>query len=256
MRPDLPTLDRRPDLQPLGAARLPGGARPPRLPARPGAIVVDDGSARPPAEVVPGRLDATLVARPRGARNAGAARAAGRFLAFTDDDCAPDPGWLRALAARLAAAPDALVGGHTINVLRGNPYATASQLLVDYLYDYYNAGPDGARFFTSNNMALAAAGARRLRHHLPPRGGGGPGVVRPLAPGWGALVYAPGAIVRHAHALTPRRFWRQHLNYGRGAFHFHQTRARRGRDRVRVEPPSFYLNLLPSRGRSCRGRCP
>ena len=70
------------------------------------------------------------------------------------------------------------------------------------------------------------------------------------------LLYAPEAVVFHAHALSPRRFWRQHFNYGRGAFHFHQARARAGGSggRVRVEPPSFYLNLLRYPLARARGR--
>jgi len=32
--------------------------------------------------------------------------------------------------------------------------------------------------------------------------------------------------------------------YGRGAFRFRQARAQRGQRRIRVEPLSFYLNLL------------
>lgn len=37
--------------------------------------------------------------RPAAARNAGARAARGRHLAFTDDDCWPEAGWLRELAA-------------------------------------------------------------------------------------------------------------------------------------------------------------
>jgi hypothetical protein len=43
-----------------------------------------------------------------------------------------------------------------------------------------------------------------------------------------------------------RRFVNQHFNYGRGADFLHRTRARydgAGR-RPKLEPPSFYLNLV------------
>ena len=40
-------------------------------------------------------------AGPAAARNAGAARAKGELLAFTDDDCQVTAGWLRAFAARV-----------------------------------------------------------------------------------------------------------------------------------------------------------
>jgi hypothetical protein len=50
--------------------------------------------------------------------------------------------------------------------------------------------------------------------------------------------------VYHSHPLTLRAFLRQHFNYGRGAFRFHQARARQGLEPIGVEPLSFYLNLL------------
>ncbi|NES72634.1 MAG: glycosyl transferase, partial [Okeania sp. SIO2D1] len=58
------------------------------------------------------------------------------------------------------------------------------------------------------------------------------------------MVTVPDAQIYHAHKLTLRSFWRQHFNYGRGAFHFHQLRAQRGIGEIKVEPFSFYYNLL------------
>jgi hypothetical protein len=58
------------------------------------------------------------------------------------------------------------------------------------------------------------------------------------------MTYAPEALVYHAHALTFRTFWRQHFHYGCGAFRFRQARAQRACGRIRLEPLSFYLNLL------------
>src|SRR2546429_8449747 len=51
----------------------------------------------------------TIACRTGAARNTGAAQARGQFLVFTDEDCAPVPNWLRALAARLA--PGRAIGG-------------------------------------------------------------------------------------------------------------------------------------------------
>ena len=63
-------------------------------------------------------------------------------------------------------------------------------------------------------------------------------------------MYAPTAIVRHAHQLGLRSFLRQHFTYGRGAAHFHQIR----KSRPIPEPPSFYreLVLYPWRGQRPR----
>lgn len=216
-------------------------------------IVVDDGGpTRLDSTIDPvrNRLEVTLIrqtrAGPATARNAGAARAGGTLLAFTDDDCMPDPGWLRAFAMRLADAPDAMTGGQTINALRRNLYAAASQVLVAFLYEYYTVAGQ-PRFFTSNNVAIA----REAFHAL-----GGFDTDYPLAAAedrdfcerWlehgGRMIYAPEAIVRHAHALTLRSFWRQHLRYGRGAYRFHQRRAQRRQQPLRVEPLRFYFDLL------------
>ncbi|MCS6859684.1 MAG: glycosyltransferase [Abditibacteriales bacterium] len=217
-------------------------------------IVVDDGSEVPLQPVVSAfqsRFNLTLLkqanAGPATARNTGAAQAQGEFLAFTDDDCTPAADWLQALAARVAASPDCMIGGRTLNALPDNPYSTASQWLIDYLYTYYNADPHQACFFTSNNLAIPAAHFRAL---------GGFDTTYPHAAAedrefcdrWRyygyRLVYAPEVVVYHAHALTLRTFWRQHFHYGGGAFRFHQTRARRGAGRIRLESPSFYMNLL------------
>jgi GT2 family glycosyltransferase len=217
-------------------------------------IVVDDGSAVdlvPVVEPFQALLNLTLLrqrnAGPANARNTGAAIAKGEFLVFTDDDCLPVANWLTLFADRLQAMPEALVGGHTLNALPENFYSTASQLLIDYLYEYYNANGDRANFFASNNFALS----RQIFEEI-----GGFDVTFPLAAGedrelcdrWlhqgNRMVYAPDAKIYHAHHLTLRSFWKQHFNYGRGAFYFHQLRAQRGQQQIKVEPLTFYFRLL------------
>jgi glycosyltransferase involved in cell wall biosynthesis len=217
-------------------------------------LVVDDGSGVSPEAVVAAfreRLNASFIPQPHAgpakARNTGAEHARGDLLAFTDDDCAPDADWLPRFAARFAATPGHMIGGQTVNVLRQNRCSTASQLLVHYLYEYYNADAARLSFFASNNMAL-------------PRGAflaiGGfdstltraAGEDRELCDRWQhlghRLTYAPEAVVYHRHYLTLCQFWCQHFHYGRAAFHFRRKRVQRGSGCIAIEPWSFYLNLL------------
>lgn len=209
-------------------------------------IVVDDGSE--PPVVAPGaRVIRQPQAGPGAARNAGAREARGDLLVFTDDDCAPAPDWLRQGAAQLAATPGHLIGGRIRNALIANPYAEASQMLVSYLYDYYNSGARGPSFFTSNNMAVA----RDLFLAIGGFDAALPRAAaedRELCDRWlhfdHGLTYAPDMVVFHFHELTRRSFWRQHFNYGRGAHYFHNVRAERRNARLRVEPGAFYLRLL------------
>ena len=217
-------------------------------------VVVDDGSD-PPLEAVvapwqaqiPIRLIHQANAGPAAARNTGAYQAKGTFLAFTDDDCTPAGDWLKQLEVCTNQFPDHLIGGRTLNALSENPYSSASQLLIDYLYEYYNVQSGNATFFASNNFAVPTRHFREL---------GGFDVAFPLAAGedrefcdrWVyrgyKMHYAPNALVHHAHQLKLPSFWKQHSNYGRGAYHFHISRARRESEKIKVEPISFYWNLL------------
>lgn len=217
-------------------------------------IVVDDGSEMPIEPVIASfhqhlnlSLRSQVNSGPANARNAGTTVAKGKFLVFTDDDCMPAPEWLKALEARFTQRPNCLVGGRTLNALPDNLYSTASQVLIDYLYEYYNPNRNRSSFFASNNLALPAESFHAL---------GGFNTTFPLAAGedrefcdrWlqhgYQMIYAPEVQVYHAHKLTLHAFWRQHYNYGRGAFCFHQVRARRNMEQLKVEPLSFYFNLL------------
>ncbi len=216
-------------------------------------IVVDDGSETPLEEtVVPFRqhLDLTYTrlanAGPAAARNIGAAKAKGPFIAFTDDDCMVASNWLSALASRVVDAPDAMIGGRSVNALPHDPYATTSQIMTDAVYAYFNADMRQAQFFPSNNVALPLEGFRKI---------GGFDTSFPLAAAedrefcdrWlhmgCRMIYAPEVVVHHAHRLTLRQFWQQHVNYGRGAFDFHRAKKNGGRGQVKTDL-RFYAHLL------------
>jgi glycosyltransferase involved in cell wall biosynthesis len=94
---------------------------------------------------------------PAAARNSGAGRSGGEILAFIDDDCEAHPLWLTALSKGLEAAGKHVCGGRTINSLPNNPYATASQLLIDYLFQHSNPELRPGAFFPTNNFAVPRA---------------------------------------------------------------------------------------------------
>jgi glycosyltransferase involved in cell wall biosynthesis len=86
-------------------------------------VVVDDGSGPETAAVLDaerarGELDLRVVRHdrargPGAARNAAWREARAELVAFTDDDCAPAPGWLAAGFQAHGADPRAIVQGHT-----------------------------------------------------------------------------------------------------------------------------------------------
>ncbi|WP_017296391.1 glycosyltransferase [Geminocystis herdmanii] len=218
-------------------------------------VIVDDGSPMSLDEIIiiwQKKLTINLVKQenrgPSTARNSGVNYAKGKFLAFTDDDCIPTKDWLNQFAQQLDKTPDALVGGCTINGLDHNIYASTSQMLVDYLYDYYNKGDNKNRqtsFFTSNNFAVSKeifmqiGGFSQLLTTAEDR----ELCDRALTLGY-EMIYLPSAVVYHYHDLTLIQFWRQHFNYGRGAIHFNLVRAERNVGKIKAEGSFFYLNLF------------
>ncbi len=215
-------------------------------------IVVDDGSDVSPDAVVASfgkQLDITLVTQPNAgpaaARNTGVARAKGQFLAFTDDDCCPTANWLSNLASSFLDAPDCAIGGRTINALPNNLFSTASQTIIDFVYARYNDDLRQPRFFASNNLALPADRFKAI--------GGFDRALRTsedreLCERWlhqgYRMIFAPEVVIYHSHVLTFGTFWRQHLNYGRGAFCFRRKLAQRDKKPIRLDSKSFYLNMF------------
>lgn len=229
-------------------------------------IVVNDGGDRPIEPIIASfgeRLAIRLVelngAGPAAARNAGSAAARGRFLAFIDDDCLPEPNWLAALREQLEARPELLLGGRVLNGLRDNPYSTTSQLIATHVFDYYRTGRSREIFFTTNNIAMLAERFHELGgfdSSIPSR----TAEDKDFCDRWRARGYpmasVPGAIVYHSHELTLYRFLKQHYNYGRGILTFRLLRRRRGGKAVIPEPLAFYGNLIlsPTRDRTLKQR--
>jgi len=171
-------------------------------------IVVDNRSTDATRAVVasyPVRLvEERRVQSSYAARNRGVAASHGELLAFTDADCVPDPGWVRALAAAFE--------DHRVGLAAGSIAAWRADRLVE------------------RYQAVRALRAERTVHHpvLPfaqTANAACPRVVFDAVGGFDAacafggdldfcwrvqrntglrLVYEPGAVVRHRHRTTWR----------------------------------------------------
>jgi GT2 family glycosyltransferase len=125
-------------------------------------------------------------------------------------------------------------------------YASASQSLSTYLYEYYQSDENPMSFFTTNNMCC------RRRDFLSIGGFDERFTIasedRDYSLRWkdagGAMLYAPDALVMHAHDLSLRSFWKQHRNYGKGARYLHRALDARDDARPKVERAGFYSGLL------------
>ncbi len=217
-------------------------------------IVVDDGSPTPLQDVVAPfreRMPCLLLrqpnAGPAAARNLGCSQARGEFLAFTDDDCAPQPDWLARLLEGHRRHPRALLGGWTENGLPKNSFSCANQALTDAVTEWWLRVESPLRYFPTNNVSLPAALFRQI---------GGFSAYIPLVAaedrylgqawltqGW-PLERVAEARIRHYHAQTFRKFCAMHFRYGRGAHLFHLNRADGIRRRFPLEGLAFYANML------------
>jgi glycosyltransferase involved in cell wall biosynthesis len=220
-------------------------------------IVVDDGGTASLAEIQNAfhdKLSLTVLrqepAGPAAARNNGARHAKGRFLAMTDDDCAPAPDWLSRLQEALEQDPDKLYGGTTLNGLPGNRCAASSQIIIDVVYALQSKLENFPQFFATNNFALSAAGFGALGGF---RESFRTSEDREFCDRWvhqgHSMSYVGDAVAYHFHDLDFPALMRQHFDYGRGAFRFHRLRSQRGWGRFHFYG-KFYFALL----QHCRTR--
>jgi GT2 family glycosyltransferase len=127
-------------------------------------IVVDDGSTDETAAITRARPWVRYLhqenAGPSAARNAGVLEAKGEIVAFTDSDCAPEPGWLSALAAEFATGAERLgaVGGPHIGHPGEAPFARDVEVFlqrIGWTTGYMKVGsrPGNVRHLASCNAA-------------------------------------------------------------------------------------------------------
>jgi GT2 family glycosyltransferase len=215
-------------------------------------VVVDDGSPEPldPHDFgITARLGWRVIrqanAGPSAARNRGVQEARGEFVAFTDDDCRPEPTWLENLVRAAGGRPGALVGGMTVNGLPEELFASTSQLIVDLVYEHFNADMDNAYFLTSNNILcprerfLAVGG---FDERFPRAGAEDRDFCdRWRLAGW-PIVWRQDARIEHRHSQTFGKFLDLHFRYGRGAHRYQAIRRARASGTMR-EDLGFHKTL-------------
>jgi GT2 family glycosyltransferase len=218
----VPTADRPQALRRCVDALLAGTRLPDRL------VVVDqsadNASVRALAGVA-GRVDLCHLRTRRlglsGARNEGVRHASAPLVAFVDDDCAPSPGWLEAVALAFASpSRPGIVAGPVLPL--GPPRRGLSPVSSRAVTASHDVAADVLPWVvgTGGNMAFRLDGRGRLFDERLGAGSAGRAaedvdvVRRLMRDGVGARVEA-GAIVFHGRQSRRRRL-RSRFGYGHG----------------------------------------
>ena len=132
------------------------------LPAARFEVILVNNAAPEPAPALALPANARILDAPApgsyAARNVGAAAARGGWLAFTDADCRPDPGWLAALATAAEAGPSLLAGPVRVEAPTDmNPAAPNAYAIYDLVRGIPQARYVAHGYAATANLAVPAA---------------------------------------------------------------------------------------------------
>jgi cellulose synthase/poly-beta-1,6-N-acetylglucosamine synthase-like glycosyltransferase len=180
-------------------------------------IVVNDGLVDATAEVITDRYGVSFLSQPQrgaaAARNLGAKQAQGEILLFTDADCVPESNWIEAMIAPFADQEVVGVCG-VVHTRQTGLLPRFIQLEYDYRYrniarrrqiDFINTGTAGYRkyiFIESGGFREDLLGAEDAELSFR------------LASAGHKMVFAPEAIVYHAHPESISEYVRRKRHYG------------------------------------------
>ncbi|MBL8258358.1 MAG: mycofactocin biosynthesis glycosyltransferase MftF [Candidatus Competibacteraceae bacterium] len=213
-------------------------------------IVVDDASDPPLAPVL-ADLPVTLLRQDRNigqsaARNLAASAATGTVLAFTDNDCVVEPGWLRALVPYLADPKVAIVGGRVLAAPAQGAIAAfeAVRSPLDMGASVTEVTPtaDVAYLPTCNLLVKRDALLAHAGFDPSLRVGEDVDFIWRVLRGGSRAWYAPAGRVAHDHRVRWRDWLRRRADYGSSEAVL-QQRHPEGRRRMPL-PATSLLALL------------
>jgi glycosyltransferase involved in cell wall biosynthesis len=179
---------------------------------------------------------------PAWARNEGVRRAQGQVICFTDDDCAPFPGWAEALASPILTGTAQASAGPTHVAAGATAADHAWEAIVGYLQQQAaKPGTASPGFAATANLAAS----RQLLEQLPfdesfPTAAGEDRDWAERASRHGVAPQFVGqALVLHQPGMRVSDFLRQQYRYGRGAAEYRDAASDR-----RVGSLGFYMGLL------------
>lgn len=179
---------------------------------------------------------------PAWARNEGVRRARGEVVCFTDDDCAPVPGWAEAVAAPILAGKVQATAGRTSMGEQATAADRAWEAIVGYLQEQATApGTTSSDFAATANLACSRELLEQLPfdESFPAAAGEDRDWAERAARREASPLFIPEALVLHRPGMSAGDFLRQQYRYGRGAARYRSAGPSRRRG-----SPSFYVGLL------------
>jgi len=171
---------------------------------------------------------------PAVARNVGIRRAAGKYIAFTDDDCVVPSDWLEKLHAHFKIGKIAGVGGSARTGDPSNLYAVANDMIVNFLKSELNelyhlklslesvGGFDEGYFI--------GAEERDLNYRLFLKGE--------------RLTYDPAIIVEHHNDSNFKKFLIHQFDQGKGSRRFYTNILREHGRKPEMIPRGVYRKMF------------
>ena len=160
------------------------------------------------------------------ARNTGLAEVRTPWVAYVDDDCVPDIGWLTTAASRLAVGDVQGITGRVLPLGDETPGSHTLSLRVSETAEVFSGRALPWLVGTGGNMVLEVATLRRVGGYDERLGAGTPGlagedleVVHRLLRSGAALGYDPAVLVHHDRVDAARRLATRHgYGFGLGAY--------------------------------------